>query len=344
MSKLTARHLQKSILPLILIALALLMGWRSFSTVLAQSEPSDLIGMAVELWPDYDEPSVLVLLTGILPPDTPLPATVTIPFPETAELNAVARVTADNRLVDDIEFEIVGNSLVLTTPEPQFHVEYYDPYVADGLDRSYLFEWLSTLNVAQLSVAVQEPFSSTGMTIDPEPVNSAASRGDGLTYNTLASRVVPAGELFAVSIAYAMSSPQLSAPALAAGGGPGVVNPELVPPPESDAGSFLGDISPLWIVGIFTVAALVGLAFFFGRQQSAPRTNSARKPKPNRPAPAAQKPAPQPQQAAKPATPPPAAKAAPPPSASRFCHNCGQPATPDDRFCSNCGTKLKEVS
>lgn len=329
---------------MILLTLALLLGWRSFSPVLAQSEPTDLVGMAVELWPDYDEPSMLVLLTGILPPDTPLPATVTIPFPETAELNAVARVTSDNRLVDDIEFEVVGNNLTLTTPDPQFHVEYYDPYVADGLDRSYVFEWLSALNVAQLSVTVQEPFSSTGMTIDPEPVNSSASRSDGLVYNTLSSRVVPAGELFSVVVDYAMSSPQLSAPALAAGGSQGAVNPELAPPPEnSDGGSFLGSIDPLWIIGIFAVAALVGLAFYFGRQQSASRAGSSRKPKPNRPAPAPQKAAPQ--QPANSAPPPPSAKpVTPATNATRFCHNCGQPATVEDRFCSNCGTKLKSLS
>lgn len=333
MSKLTATYPRTSLFLILFLTLALLWGWRSFSPALAQSEAQDLAGMAVELWPDYDEPSMLVLLTGIVPPDTPLPATVTIPFPETAELNAVARVTLDDRLVDDIEFEITGNSLTLVTPNPQFHVEYYDPYVADGLDRSYVFEWLATLNVDQMSVAVQQPLMATGITINPEPVNSSASRSDGLTYHTLASRVVPAGELFSVSVDYAMSSPQLSAPALSTGGGQGAVNPDLAQPAaSSDAGSLLGDINPLWIVGIFGVAALVGLAFVFGRQQSGSRANSTRKPKPKRPAPAP--PAPPPQQ--------PVAKPAPPPAgAARFCHNCGQPATPDDRFCSSCGTRLK---
>ncbi len=42
----------------------------------AQNEISAIDSLAIELWPDYDRSSVLVLLTGLLPADTRFPACV----------------------------------------------------------------------------------------------------------------------------------------------------------------------------------------------------------------------------------------------------------------------------
>ncbi|MBW1994611.1 MAG: hypothetical protein JRI77_09195, partial [Deltaproteobacteria bacterium] len=67
------------------------------------SNVSTIDSLLVELWPDYDKASVLVLLTGALPPDTRLPASVTLPLPKTAQLNAIARIDAgDGMMKDDI--------------------------------------------------------------------------------------------------------------------------------------------------------------------------------------------------------------------------------------------------
>ena len=38
------------------------------------------------------------------------------------------------------------------------------------------------------------------------------------------------------------------------------------------------------------------------------------------------------------------AAAAPPSGKARFCHECGQPASPNDRFCGHCGTGLKDLA
>ena len=59
-----------------------------------------LQALDVELWPDYDESAVLVLLTGTLAANTPLPVTVTLPLPEGTDFNVVARITDDNVMTD----------------------------------------------------------------------------------------------------------------------------------------------------------------------------------------------------------------------------------------------------
>jgi hypothetical protein len=54
--------------PLILILLML------SGTGHAQDKVTAIDSLAVEIWPDYDQASVLVLLTGTLPAGTKLPA------------------------------------------------------------------------------------------------------------------------------------------------------------------------------------------------------------------------------------------------------------------------------
>jgi hypothetical protein len=67
------------------------------TTGFAQKPVSVIDSLDIEIWPDYDRASVLVLLTGTLPRDTQFPASVTLPLPETAQLNAVARI--DSKIV-----------------------------------------------------------------------------------------------------------------------------------------------------------------------------------------------------------------------------------------------------
>ena len=74
--------------PILLLLLLLLVAL----PVAAQTEVTQLDTLTVELWPDYDRPAMLVILTGTLPESAALPATVTIPLPPEAEINAVARL------------------------------------------------------------------------------------------------------------------------------------------------------------------------------------------------------------------------------------------------------------
>jgi hypothetical protein len=89
-----------------------------------QGPVTTLESLAIFIWPDYDRPSVLVLLTGTLAGDEPLPAVVTFPLPEDAQLNAVARIDSQERMIDDISYSTDAGKLTLTTPDPRFQVEY----------------------------------------------------------------------------------------------------------------------------------------------------------------------------------------------------------------------------
>jgi hypothetical protein len=139
----------------------------------AQTPVNTLPELLVELWPDYDEPSVLVLLTGALPADAVLPATLTLPLPEGAVLNAVASIDATGAMLNT-DYTAASGFVTLTTPDPRFRVEYYVPYRVTGAERAYTFRWEAGLDVAQLTLRVQEPAAAANLTITPAAERSVS--------------------------------------------------------------------------------------------------------------------------------------------------------------------------
>lgn len=138
--------------------------------------------LTVELWPDYDRASVLVLLTGALPADTTLPATVTLPIPETAQLNAVARIDgSDGKMKDDISSSPAPDGISFITPDLRFRLEYYLPYAVNNNQRTFSFNWLAAISVNKFKLKVQRPLSAILLTTEPVSMN-VLSGEDGLTY------------------------------------------------------------------------------------------------------------------------------------------------------------------
>jgi hypothetical protein len=273
-----------------------------------------------------------VLLTAFLPANTPLPATITIPIPAGADVNAVARVTSEGELFADITFDDSTNGqLTLTTPDPRFRVEYYIPYTLEGSQRTFSYEWQADMVVGELQVSVHQPVASTDLSTVPESF-SVTPRRDGLQYHNLSPQPISAGELFSVQVSYSRTISELSA--------------ELLQPAETaeTTNSAAEVIEPAgqpatWQVILLASggAALlaVGGWMLFGERLLAAR----RSPVKSRPAPRPARPKRAEIQAAGTTTPAPAnAQTAQP---VQFCHQCGQHAAPDDRFCRSCGTRLK---
>lgn len=281
------------------------------TAIQAQNEIVDVQSVEAAFWPDYDRPAVLVLITGTLPPDTPLPATVSLPLPAEAELNAVARISSDNVMIDDIEHDTLDGRLTLTTPDPRFRVEYYQPYVTDANEHTFTFTWTAdNITVAQFSAVVQQPAAATSLVTEPAAVATAPG-ADGLTYHTLSPQTVPAGQPISLRISYTMSSPTLTTALLNR-----TDVTETAPSPTTTSRNW-----PLLlaVVGGTLVVAALGW-------QLATRPAGRKRPRPK----ARGRSAPVVAQSRKNR-----------PTAARFCHECGEPALQADRFCRHCGTRLK---
>jgi hypothetical protein len=116
----------------------------------------DLQQLLVEFWPDFDQPSVHVLLTGSLPPGHPLPAELFIPIPSDAQINAVAQI--DEAGMAAIDYQPLEDAVLFQSDTAAFRVEYYVPYEQEENQRAYAFQWLAPFTVDELAVQIVEVF------------------------------------------------------------------------------------------------------------------------------------------------------------------------------------------
>jgi hypothetical protein len=290
----------------------------------AQSSVRELASLQIELWPDYDQPQVLVLLTGTLADDVPTPATIALPLPEDASINAVAHASEESGSLEniaDVDTDTPGQ-LTFTTPSPTFRIEYYVPYTSDGDRHNVVFDWLSDMTVDQVFAVVQQPADASNFELSPEAEQSSPGQ-DGLIYHSLASLALPAGLSYSLEASYDLPSGQLSADILAArqvqveGPLPVVSDPAQPSSPE-----FNWPLVAIVAGGLIIVAAVTWFLYtsYTNNRKRSPRprprrTNVARSSG--------------------------TAKASSPSSAAQFCHNCGNQVDTEDQFCRKCGTQLK---
>jgi len=270
----------------------------------AQNPVSVIDTLDIDIWPDYDRASVLVLLTGTLPKDTLLPASVTLPLPKAARLNAVARIDSkDGSMKDDI-FSSTDppGTLTFITPDLRFRVEYYLPYTVIENRRSFDYTWLAAVSVNYFQLRVQRPTSASILKTEPDTAN-VVRRGDGFDYHTFPVRAVQAGQSFSLRVDYKMTTAQLSATSLP----PTNTNMQSPALPATPGSGINWALAAVVTGGLIIIGALIW--------QIASRRSSANLRKPvdlqvkKR-------------------------------SQANFCRNCGEPIDEADRFCRGCGSEL----
>jgi hypothetical protein len=280
------------------------------ASVRGQSTAGSIDSITVDLWPDYDRAAVLVLITGELPADTALPADVTVPLPDSAEFNVVARIDAsDGRMKDDIEFRVSPGEVSFITPDLRFRVEYYFPYSAVGNQRSFNFTWLAETPVNQFRVSVQQPSAADSLLTEPASIDTITG-DDGFLYHSLPIQVIPAGQAFSVRVDYTMSGSELSV--------------QRSGPSITDAGTTGFSPTETTSEGIdwpVIVAAVGGVLIIMVITWQVATTRASSRPRKPRPVRAQSK----------------RATATTP----HYCHICGQPVQQGDKFCRECGTAVQ---
>ena len=271
----------------------------------AQEMAKTIDTLAIDIWPDYDRSSVLVLLTGTLPADTKLPANVSVPFPDTAQLNAIARIDSKDGIMKDDIFSTPGPGVMMfVTPDRRFRLEYYLPYTVNNNQRSFDFTWSADLSINKLLLRVQQPKSANS--ISTKPAAGSVLRGeDGFDYHTFPVRTVKAGEAFSLHVDYQMATAQLSVERLPSRDAD-LKAPEL--PSASTAGSGIN-----WPIVIIVIGGLI-IVVFFVWQLASRRPSSKVYKSPG--------------------------QGVDEQSRDKFCNHCGRPVDKEDKFCGQCGEEL----
>jgi len=294
---------------LVLLLVSLMIPGKAYS-----QEEIQLSSMKVALWPEYDQPSVLVIYYIVLPAEITLPVDLTFRIPASVgEPNAVAAKQMDGSLFNVVyERQVIGDwayiSFTATTPESQ--LEYYDPtLVVSGEDRHYEYLWPGDYPVDAMFVQVQQPLGAEDMRISPS-MGSGTVGSDGLTYYNAEIGALTQDQTFEISIDYQKSTNTLSVESVP-------IAPSAPIPDTGPENINWTQLLP-WLLGVLGVGLIAGGIWWYwstGKRQPAshrqPVAGTRREPESS------------------------------PVQGDVFCHQCGRRAGEGDIFCRSCGTRLR---
>ena len=291
------------------------------SSSYAQQPPAPLERVSFDIWPDFDRPAVLVLITAELDASASRPATVVLPLPANATVHAVARMDVAGGLFD-MGYEQEDEQISFTLESDLgFRLEYYQPYEADGIARSVDISWQALSDVNRFAFRIQQPAGATPLQIIPPPASTSVETF-GLTYHNLPALSLLTGQMAELSFSYELPDGVLSNDLL----GQGNVDapPAVVEPVETNQ---LRPTKWTWVIaGILAVwVGAFGSYYFLKRRQPQKRKPPSRQPTAKKDVST---------QAKK--------SVAIQPKVVEFCHQCGAKIVAGDKFCRQCGERLRQ--
>ncbi|MCL5263742.1 MAG: zinc ribbon domain-containing protein [Chloroflexi bacterium] len=292
--------------------------------VFAEGEAPRVKQMKLSVWPEYDEPRVLVMYDGEFADKSGYPREVSFRLPKGADISQVCGISdKGEHLCQLYETKQDGDYIVLTysVPVPHFFLEYYFNPVGSDAVRNLAYTFSATYPTDKLDVEIQQPLRSSDFTITPAAQLSNSDK-DGFKYSLLSYKKLNQDQKVELNVSY---SKQDNRPSVAK-------KQQGAPGGSVDTGNV-----NLW--ALLGGSALFGLAAFYVVSR-----------RPGRLSPRAAGYGPraggQPnyskatvyskQTGRSKAT----AKVQ---GASQFCTNCGTPMETGDHFCAGCGARSKNV-
>ncbi|MBP6180224.1 MAG: hypothetical protein KA480_18050 [Anaerolineales bacterium] len=277
---------------------------------LAQTD-AKLASVSVQLWPEYDQPSMLVITDFELPVTTKFPAEVTFRIPNDANLIAVAAYTADGNLMNAV-FEGPNpdgdwQAFTVTLDGAAARFEYYQPISFNGEQRLFSYLWDGAYAVDQFDIRVLEPADTTSLTADPKL--DSIEQKDGLKYFLGESVKLAGGEQYILNLEYTKTSDALISTGQS-------VQP-AAPVDENTTGRVsFNNYLPYVIGGLGVVMIVGGVVYYWQSGKKSGGKKSRRRqhsPSENEEA-----------------------------DSEIYCAQCGTRARGGDRFCRVCGSRIRQ--
>jgi hypothetical protein len=309
--------------------LLLLLGLLTAALVLALSGTAQAAevtakSMKVSVWPEYDDPRVLVILQAELDESVDLPATVSFNFPTGAEIGMACEVNAAGshackpyRLEDNGDYKTLF--FEITAERKVFFEYYYEAFPAGTGERAFDFVFKPTFAAANLQLEVQEPARSTDFSLEPA-FNQTAKDAEGLVYHVENYSNIGVAEDVPVKVSYVKNDTESSVKPKDASAGAG----------GATAASGTGGNGALFIVlaAIGFGTLMFGGYKMFKPAAAAPAGRSASRRTGRSTAPTRN---------VAPGTRKRAGSAGGRTVMSKFCISCGSSLRHQDRFCPDCG-------
>lgn len=261
----------------------------------------------VQLWPEYDQPSMLVIFEFTADKNTSLPAQFTFHLPKDA--NVIAAAFYDNGNLLNADYTPVTpdgdwQTLTITVDKATtYRFEYYEPISFNDRTRKFSYLWNADYAVKAFNIKVQEPMDTVSLTSEPA---LEKSQENGVNVYLGKPVNLAAGEQFTLKLQYEKSSDALAVPASQV---------RTAPIDETTSGRIpLNTYLPYILGGVGGILVVGGLLYYF-------LSNRERGQKPRR-----RSHAPSETES----------------SSAIHCHQCGTRAKSGDRFCRVCGTRLRQ--
>lgn len=285
-------------------------------------DPNRLTQLKVSVWPEYDRPTVLVILEGTLADKTNLPRDVSILIPSKADLLVTTYENADGTLAPEQTSQAtpLGDGftrVTFTTKTTVYRVEYYDDLIKGAPDKTIDFTFKSSVPADQVMLEIQQPLKATDFSVNL-PVISNRTDADGFKYFAYLVSNANAGQTISAQIKYTKTEPGPSVRALTQAA------PATTPAPAPVAAPSMWQ--NVFLIVALVVLGLVAVFGFFLLQKRSRETYPAARPMSRKPARGGQR-----------------VERSAPANASAFCTQCGRALSAEDNFCPRCGTRRRTV-
>jgi hypothetical protein len=270
------------------------------------NEPTGYKNVTLWVYPEYDDPRLLVMLEGQIA-GTTLPALVRFLVTQSANMFSAGSKNAqgvysggppDRKASSISSWDEI--SFTMPASAATFRVEYYDDIITGSPDKkiSYDFRWLYP--ISDLNVIIQQPLKATNFSVTPPGVKTTENNFNVVDYTKNNLTVDPNTQPLHFDVSYTKTDP----------------NPSIQSSTTSGSGSSSSNTVALVLIAVALVIVAIFLVLFLVKRRPGPRAKLAPRfdaPRPSRPGRISGR--------------------------DKFCTQCGHPAG-SGRFCQNCGNKL----
>ncbi len=279
------------------------------------ADPLKISIMDVSVWPEYDQPGVLVQYQGNLSASATQanPLEVYFLVPKGAGVGAACSIQSNGNHTSETWKETDADDgltkIMFKVSQPQFHVEYYYNPLPDSADKKFSFAYTASLPADEVDLDVQHPLKATAFALTPDAPDSHKDQ-DGFTYHQYTFRQVTAGQKLSTDVAYTKTDPK-----------PSVSGSQPTSSTSAANAATSDGINPNQVIVIVTILAMAGVIAYFVWERNHRVVQPAYARADGYEAAA---------QASGLAT-------------NVFCTQCGNPMQAGDRFCARCGSAVADI-
>jgi hypothetical protein len=296
------------------IATSLLIFLLASSAIAGSAEKVGLriSSLQISVWPEYDEPRVLVIYRGDLWAEVTPPVQIGFLISKGASINGAGRVGQDGSLL--LEPYVVSpkgeaDEVIINLSQRAFFLEYYYAPFGEGVgERNFNHSLALDYPIDQLTISVQEPLRSSDFNLTPQPTDVLSGQG-GFRYHNYAHKGVRPGSKFDIKVSYKKSDDK---PSVAKE----ILAPSQPAPTERLPAQVVAGIVMVSLSGGALIA--IALYLFVGKRRTG--ASRARRTELKEIKPKGKE------------------------TLINYCFSCGNKVEKGDKFCSRCGTDLRRIS